>query len=199
VHAQSSVAGLVLAAGGATRFGAVKQLLPLDGRPLLQHVVDAVAAGGAAPVVVVLGHEAAAVEAALALPDGARVVVNPDHARGQSTSLRAGVAALAGDDVDAVLVALGDQPRLRPDAVRTLVEARLGGAGPILQARYGGRPGHPVVLGREVLPEVLGVAGDQGARALMSADPGRVVAVEVGGDPPQDVDTPEDYARLASR
>ncbi|MEW6581431.1 MAG: nucleotidyltransferase family protein [Actinomycetota bacterium] len=195
------MAGVILAAGSSRRLGTPKQLLPLDGRPLLQHAVDAVHAAGVTPIVVVLGHASDDVRAALRLPPGARTVVNPDHAHGQSTSLRAAILHLeeTGPPVDAVVVALGDQPRLRPDAVRALVAAHARGGARILQARYGGRPGHPVLITRDAFPDILAVTGDQGARAVIAADPGAVAGVEVGGDPPDDVDTPADYARLTGR
>ena len=83
-----SVRGIVLAAGRGVRMGGTpKQLLLLDGRPLLQHVIDTAAAAGLEDIVVVLGHEADRIAPALHLPPGARVVVNPHHEEGQATSL----------------------------------------------------------------------------------------------------------------
>jgi CTP:molybdopterin cytidylyltransferase MocA len=190
------VSAIVLAAGASARMGRPKQLLPWRGRPLAQAALDAAAAGGVDEVVVVLGHEAAAVGAALALPPLARVLVNPVHAQGQSTSLRAGLAALA-PDASAAVVLLGDQPGVRPDAVRALVRAHRDDPRPVLRAAYAGRAGHPVLLGRAVWEEAAALRGDQGARALMARAPERVGLVEVGGRPPEDVDTPEDYARLS--
>jgi molybdenum cofactor cytidylyltransferase len=189
------VSAIVLAAGASARMGRPKQLLPLGGRPLLQAALDAAAAGGVDEVVVVLGHEAEAIGAALALPPSGRLVVNPAHAEGQATSLRAGLAALAGDATAAVVL-LGDQPRVRSDAVRALVEAHRSDPRPVLRAAYAGRAGHPVLLRRAVWDEAMALRGDQGARALMAREPDRVGLVEVGGRPPDDVDTPEDYARL---
>lgn len=171
-----------------------KQLLHVAGRPMLQHVVDA-ATGALDDVVLVLGHEAGAVAAALALPSQVRVVVNPDHAEGQSTSLRAGLAHVPGT-ASAVVVLLGDQPAIRVDAIRALVGAQAASDAPILRAAYRGRASHPVVLARAVWPEAGALRGDAGARSLIAAHAGAVALVEVGGDPPEDVDTPEDIARL---
>ena len=145
-----SVTGIILAAGRGSRMGTPKQLLPLGGRPLLQHVVDA-AAEALDDVILVLGHEAEAIVAALDLPPGVRVVVNPDHPEGLSTSLRAGLdhvpeAALA------VAVILGDQPEIRPDAIRAVVAAQATSGAPILRASHRGRASHPVVLARAVWP-----------------------------------------------
>lgn len=191
------VTGIILAAGRGSRMGAPKQLLPLEGRPLLQHVVNA-AAGELDDVILVLGHEAEAVVAALALPRPVRVVVNPDHAEGQSTSLRAGLDHVP-ESSRAVVVLLGDQPGIRAEAIRAVVSAQAASDAPILRAAYGGRASHPVVLAREVWPGAEVLRGDAGARALIAAHAGRVTLVEVGGDPPEDVDTPEDLDRLVAR
>ncbi len=193
-----SVVALVLAAGAGTRMGRPKQLLPVGGRPMLQHAVDAAAAGGLGELVVVLGHAAGEVAAALVLPPGARTVVNDRHAEGQATSLAAGLAAMPADAA-AALVLLGDQPEVRPHAVRAVVAARRPGGPPMLRAAYRGRPGHPVLLERALWPEVAELRGEGGGRVLAARDPAALGLVEVGGDPPEDVDTPEDHERLLSR
>jgi CTP:molybdopterin cytidylyltransferase MocA len=150
-----AVGAVVLAAGGSRRLGRPEQLLPLAGRPLLQHAIDAASEAGLADLVVVLGHDAEAVAAAIHLPSGAVTVVNPRYREGQSTSLRAGLCALA-PGVSAALVLLGDQPAVSVGAIRAVVDAGAAvGATPIVQARYGGRPGHPVLLGRETWGELL--------------------------------------------
>lgn len=191
------VTGIILAAGRGTRMGSPKQLLPLDGRPLLQHVVDA-ATTALDDVVLVLGHEAGAVLAALVLPDAVRVVVNPAHADGQSTSLRAGLDHVP-EAVRAVVVILGDQPEIRPDAIAAVVEAQATSEAPILRAAYRGRASHPVVLTRGVWPGAEALRGDAGARPLIAAHAGAVELVEVGGDPPEDIDTPDDLRALLVR
>lgn len=183
----------MLAAGSSRRLGRPKQLLEVDGRPLLQHVIDAAAAAGPVQLVVVLGHAEREIRAAIALPSGAVVVVNPDFATGQASSLRVCMGALSGS-VNRAVVVLGDQPRVTPKAIRAVAEA----LGPIARATYGGVPSHPVAFDRALWPELAAVEGDRGAREVLIAHAREVVAVEMGGDPPGDVDTDEDYRRLTS-
>jgi CTP:molybdopterin cytidylyltransferase MocA len=183
------VGGLVLAAGEGSRFGATKQLAPVDGRPLLEHALAAVA--GLEPRAVVLGHEAEAIRAAVDL-QGAAAVVCEEWRDGQAASLRCGLAALG--DVDAVVVVLGDQPRITRDAVAR-VAAAAGTGVAAARASYGGRPGHPVLLGRELLARAGELRGDVGFRDLLRGV--EVREVEVGGlADPIDIDTQEELARL---
>ncbi|MGH2655419.1 MAG: nucleotidyltransferase family protein [Actinomycetota bacterium] len=187
--AGNGVAGVILAGGTGSRLGRTKQLLPVGGRPMLQHVVDT-AITELDRVVVVLGHDADRVARALRLGLGVRTVVNPHFAYGQSTSLAVGLVAVSG--AEAAVVLLGDEPGVQPGAVRAVVDAYRTTGGPVIQARYGGRPGHPVLLGRMVWASLRAVQGDSGARAVLRRHPGWVVAVELG-TAPVDVDTWEDY------
>src|SRR5215217_1311616 len=117
------IVGLVLAAGDATRFGSPKQLASLDGRPLLQHPLDALAAAGIDDVVVVLGSQAAAIEGAIAWRRERRRI-NERPGDGLASSLRLGLDAAAEDAaVEAALVVLGDQPGVRPEVILAVVEA----------------------------------------------------------------------------
>ena len=190
---------IVLAAGEGARMGApLKQLLPLGGRPLLEHALEAAAAADLEDIVLVLGHAAERVAAGVSAPPGTRVVVNPRHAEGQATSLRAGIDA-APEVARSVVVLLGDQPGVRPDAVRAVVDAHAARGAPICRAVYRGRAGHPVLLDRFVWPGVEALRGDAGARSLIAAHAGSVELVEVGGDAPEDVDTPDDLERMRAR
>jgi molybdenum cofactor cytidylyltransferase len=189
------ISGLVLAAGGASRFGSPKQLAELEGVPLLQHAVDAMLAVPAIEdVVVVLGAEAERVLAAVEL-DEARAVVCRDWDEGMAASLRCGIAAVG--DVDWVIVTLGDQPRITPRVIAAVMDAA--DSAPIgtaaVRATYAGAPGHPVALGRAMLPHVEQLRGDVGARELLGHATVRTFEAGRLCDP-VDVDTPEELEGL---
>lgn len=182
------VAGIVLAAGAGTRFGGGKQLAHLDGRPLLEHALRAMASAPVADRIVVLGADAEAVAAGVDL-HGARVVVCEDWADGQSASLRAGIDA-AGEDCDAVVVTLGDQPWIAARAIAAVVAGR-GDDAQAARATYDGVPGHPVLIERELFGAVRALTGDVGARDVLRG--ARVTDVPCDGlGGPGDVDTPAD-------
>jgi len=179
--------------------GRQKLTLPLGTRPILSIVLDAALASPLDEVIVVLGADAGEVRAALGeVPSRVRFVTNPDHLQGQSTSLRVGLGACDPASV-AVVVLLGDQPGVSAATIGSVVEAFTAGpgdrVGDVVQASYGGRPAHPTLLARSVWNVVVR-QGDEGARAWIGEHPDRRTLVEVGGDPPADVDTPEEYERL---
>lgn len=179
------IGGLVLAAGAGTRFGGGKQLARLEGRPLLQHALGAMAASPVGRVVVVLGSGADEVLAGVDL-HGADPVTCERWEEGQSASLACGLAAL--EDAEAVVVTLGDQPRLSPDAIRRVIAARGKGAAAV-RATYNGGPGHPVLLERELFAPLRDITGDHGARnLLLRVSTTDVPCDDLGGG--EDVDTP---------
>jgi molybdenum cofactor cytidylyltransferase len=197
------VVALVLAAGASSRFGSSKLLAPLAGRPVLQHVLDAVAAAGLDGVVVVLGDEAAAFERAITWRTET-CVVNPRPMDGLSSSLRVGLQAVAlqaDADADAALVVLGDQPHLRADVIRTVIDAASPGGtaagSPIIRVRYDDDPApNPVLVRRAAWTLTAGVSGDRGLGPLLALHPELVAEVRASGGNP-DIDTPEDLVRLA--
>jgi molybdenum cofactor cytidylyltransferase len=186
------IVSVVLAAGAARRFGGRKQLATLRGRPLLEHALAAAAAGPGEQILLVLGAHAEEIERRVEL-GGATVVRCPDWEEGRGASLRAGLAAL-GAEVAAALVTLGDEPFVSPEASRRLLAARRPGLA-ALRATYGGRPGHPVLLERELFGAVTAAARHAKPAALLHE--AGIEAVECGdlGDP-ADVDTPEQLAAL---
>ncbi len=197
-----TITGIVLAAGASLRMGRPKQLLPLGGRPLLQHVLDAAAASSLAGLVVVLGHEADAVGAALTLPGRAQIVRNARYRDGQGGSLACGLAA-TDPRAAAVMVLLGDQPSVSSALIDELARRfRAGDAvaqRPVWRGAGGERvPGHPVVLGRRWWPDAARLCGDEGARALFAARPDWLREVVLEGPPPGDVDDADDYRRTVA-
>jgi CTP:molybdopterin cytidylyltransferase MocA len=179
------IAGLVLAAGAGTRFGSAKQLAEFEGRPLLEHAVRAMVASPVGRVVVVLGSGAEDVLAEVDL-HGADPVVCERWAEGQSASLACGLAELSG--CEAVVVPLGDQPLIVPDAIRRVIAGRHEGVAAV-RATYGGVPGHPVLLERRLFERMRDVTGDHGARNLLiSMQTREIPCDDLGGG--QDVDTP---------
>jgi molybdenum cofactor cytidylyltransferase len=174
---------IVLAAGEGRRFGGVKQLASVHGRPLLQHVTDL----AFTPGVVVLGAHADRIRDAIDFGD-LQVVEARDWAEGQAASLRAGVAALG--DVDAALVLLGDMPFVTPQVVAGAVDHFTEGYDAV-RTTYDGRAGHPFVLGRRILDRVGELRGDVGARELLGE--ARVHEWEAAHlCDPIDIDTPEE-------
>ena len=197
-----TVAGVLLAAGTSSRFGAANKLLAeLDGTPIVVHAVETLLESRLEPVVVVIGHEAGRLEAAL---EGYPVecVRNPAYAAGQSTSVTAGVAALEGQDVDAAVFALGDMPFVEATSVEVLIstwrdgnrETTDGDRDPTtaVVAAYEGVRGNPVLFDSGAFERLKTLAGDRGGRRLLRDGDG-VVLVETG-DPGvrRDVDTPRD-------
>ena len=192
---------VVLAAGRARRFGSDKLLASLDGRPVLQHVLDTLVGVGIRHVAVVLGAHAARQEAVLAWR-GERRVRNPDPARGLSSSLRIGLAELAAATasgaplIDAALICLGDQPRLDPDVILRLLAAS-DRTEPMIVPRYAhGGGGNPVLLRRSAWTVADTIEGDEGLRSVIATSPDLVGFVDVPGSNP-DVDTPADLQRLS--
>jgi molybdenum cofactor cytidylyltransferase len=184
--------GIVLAAGEAKRFGSPKQVAQLEGRPLLQHALDAMlAADGVDRTVLVLGAHAEDVRASVD-PGPAEVVVCSRWCEGLSASLRCGLGALGGER--RVVVTLGDQPRITAAAIAAVVAAAADGA-PGARASYDGVPGHPVLLGPPLLAHVGELRGDAGFRDVLAGT--EVPTVEVGHlARPDDVDTPEELEAM---
>ena len=184
------IGGLVLAAGAATRFGAQKQLAELDGIPLLEHSLRTMTSAPVGRVVVVLGSGGDEIAAAVDL-HGADPIFCMRWEEGQSASLACGLAELA--TCEAVVVTLGDQPRVSPDAIRRVIAARSGASA--VRATYGGLPGHPVLLEQELFGRLRNVTGDKGARNLLLSVPVLDVACDdLGGG--EDVDTPVELDAL---
>ena len=188
------ISALVLAAGSSSRMGEPKPLLSLEGRPLLAHVLEAVAGSRVSETIVVLG--AASDRVRTEVPrDGARWVDNPAFAEGMSSSLKVGVAALSPES-DGFFVVLGDEPFVRSSTYDALIAARERTGARIVLPTFEGIRGNPVLIDRTLANEVDAITGDRGCRALRLRHPKETVEVPVD-DPGVviDLDTPEDLAQ----
>jgi molybdenum cofactor cytidylyltransferase len=191
------IAGIVVAAGRSSRLGRSKQLLSLGGKPLLGWVLDAMREAGLGTLVLVLGHEAAAIQDAL-MPTGVTVVVNARYAEGMSTSLQAGLRAL-GPDVGGAVIAMGDQPFITPALINEIIAQHQRTEQPIVAADFGDYQGPPILLGRQVWPLAEAIRGDRGARFLLKSRPDWVATVPVPNRAVSlDVDTEEAYAEAVT-
>ncbi len=188
-RSQPRIAGIVLAAGRSSRMGRNKMTMLLDAKPLVRHAVEAALASRLDPVIVVTGHEAGAVQQALA-GAAVRFAHNDRYGEGLSTSLRAGIGAVPAD-CDGAMVLLGDMPAITPALIGRMLDAFDPGA--VCVATSGGRRGHPVLWGRKFFGDIQALTGDTGARSLMAA--AQVREVEAGSDAPlADLDTPQAFA-----
>ncbi len=186
------VGGAVLAAGGSSRLGQPKQLIHWRGTPLVGHAVAAALGGGLQPVVVVVGAQAAEVQRAIG-DLAVEFVENPAWQAGQSTSLRAGLAALS-ERVEALIFLLADMPNIDPPLIRALVARQRRSAARIIAPRAGGRWANPVLFDVETFAALAEVRGDQGGRAIF--DQFDIEALAWDPKILLDVDTPEDLRGL---
>lgn len=191
-----SVAGIVLAAGGASRFGEPKQLLPWQDKALVWHVANKALRAGLSPVIVVGGEHLPALRAAL---DGLPIsfVHNPDWRQGQSSSVRVGVGAVPPSETGA-LILLADQPQVPVELLVKLQEKHAATQADIVAPRVHGRRANPVLWHRRTFGDLISLRGDVGGRVLFSDHD---VAWVVWEDEMLrfDVDTPADYRELLRR
>jgi molybdenum cofactor cytidylyltransferase len=188
------VSGLVLAAGGSSRLGQPKQLLPYRGTTLLDWVVRTARACDFDQLLVALGGAAEEVRGAADLR-GAQVIVNDAYGTGCSSSIAAALAAV-DPRCDVLVLLLGDQPGVTPETVRALVAGR--GGAPLAVCRYDDGRGHPFAFGRPVFGELAQLHGDKAVWKLLDRRPRDVAEVAVPGPVPLDVDTWDDYEAVVA-
>jgi molybdenum cofactor cytidylyltransferase len=197
---EKRIACVILAAGRSTRMGARNKLLEqLGGRPVVRRTVEAAIASRAKPIVVVTGHQAEQVEAALLGLD-VTIVHNPAFASGMASSLKAGIAALP-DRLDGAIVALGDMPEVGPahlDRMIAAFEPKEGRS--IIVPIHDGRRGNPVLWSAELFPGMERLSGDVGARQIMADHAESVVELDLGTQAVLfDLDTPDALAEARTR
>ena len=192
------ISALILGAGASQRLGPPKQLLPFRDTTMLGWVVaQAQRAKGLDEVVVVLGR--AAEEIRQRVDFGlARVVENPVFAEGCSSSYRAGLASI-DPAAAAIMIILGDQPGITTEVIETLAREWRLKQGPIALCSYRGRKGHPMIFGRSLFTQLEALHGDKAAWKLVDANADAVQQVNVDLPFPDDVNTQEDFERLATK
>jgi molybdenum cofactor cytidylyltransferase len=182
------ISGIVLAAGTSSRFGATKQVVEFEGKPLVRHPIDALREAGVDELIVVVGHDEDAVR--IAVPDDVDVVRNPDYRDGQATSLAAALHAV-DDASEAAVILLADQPGVTAADVTALIEGFRATRSQIVRLMFTGGPG-PALLSREIYAEAGHLHGDAGARVLMASHPEWVREVLIDRPAPVDIDSPHD-------
>lgn len=186
------VAGVILAAGGSSRFGEIKQLLPWKNKNIINTVVETAALAGLDPILVVLGANAGLIQASLD-NETVQVVTNPDWDKGQSTSLKAGVTAIR-HTVDGVLFLLCDQPHLTVNLVDAVVEEGLR-SGKVVTPIIDDRRANPVYFPASCFPLFDTLEGDAGGRQIIPACP-HTTLPWLDDWMARDIDTSEDYRAL---
>ncbi len=192
------VSAILTAAGESSRMGRPKALLPWRGMALVAYQVSSLLEGGAAEVMVVLGHEYETI-AAHVVGDGVRYVVNPHYAMGKTTSVKAGLRELGPEVTDVMLLAV-DQPR-PPEIVARVLGSHLATGALVTSPRYRGRGGHPLIFSAALRDELSAITEEgRGVRAVFRAHAADVNETQI--DDPVirlDLNTPEDYRLAAAR
>ena len=179
--------------------GTPKQLLIVDGKPLLVRAVEAALASSSWPVIVVLGANAEQIRPTVArLP--VITVENPAWAEGMASSLRTGIVALQqfSRSLDAALVALCDQPAFSANVIERLLAAQRLTGRPIVAARYANHRGAPALFAQTYFPTLALLTGEEGARTLLTADDSKVAEVQLP-ELSVDLDTPVDLLEYTSK
>jgi molybdenum cofactor cytidylyltransferase len=191
------ISAIVIAAGESKRMGRTKQLLPWNGKVLLQHVLDSLLTSEVDEVILVLGYEAEKILERVNTRK-IQVVINLDYPQGMITSIRHGLAAL-GKGVEAFFIVLGDQPGIPSQIYNRLIREfrRVYPSKRIVLPTYQGEKGHPALFSIDFREEGAAIKGDVGFRQIIAAHPQDILHIEMGTDAVlNDVDTPEDYNTL---
>ncbi|MGO8946283.1 MAG: NTP transferase domain-containing protein [Ktedonobacterales bacterium] len=203
IRVNPSIAAIVLAAGRSTRMGRHKLLLPLGGRPLVSYAVEAASASSADPVIVVVGYQAAEIQAAL--PAGRyRIRINHDYSRGMAGSLVQGIAALAAlpagsRPLAGAIILLADQPLVSTRLINRLLESAYAAPSAILATTYAGQRSTPVYFPSLLWGELLQITGDEGGRSVIAKHPDLVRTLDIAEpEPGLDVDRAEEYDELVT-
>jgi len=196
---KTPTAGIVLAAGTSSRFGKIKQLQTIKGKPLIEWVLDACLGSQLERVFLVLGYKHKEILRVLAgkiRHTGLDIVINPDYGKGQSTSLRAGIKAVK-DDFPSAMFVLGDQPLIDAQTLNLLIKRFRSSEKNICVPFYDDKRGNPVIFSNKYYAGISGIQGDEGARRIIDNNPDQVLRVVLSR--PSffyDVDIPEDLEQI---
>jgi len=174
----SRTAAIILAAGGSSRFGSPKQLARWGQQTFLERAVDVALASQAKPVIVVLGAEIDQSQALLK-DKPVELVINENWANGQSSSMKAGLAALP-PNVSSVVFQLVDLPGISPDTIDALIQRYRATLAPVVWPEFEGRRGNPVLFDRSLFPELMQVKGDTGGKSLLVTYQDQAERISVG-------------------
>lgn len=205
------VTGIILAAGQSTRMGKTKQVLPYKGRTILDQVINTALASDLDHVLLILGHEAAQIRAQIQHRDRLGIVINPEYDRGQNTSVQAGIRAMAkpstdsrlsplpetGSPPDGAMFILGDMPRVQVSTINTMIARFKEKVPGLLIPYYDQKRGNPVIIRKDLWPDLEHLPPDSGARAIFKRHEHQILRLDVP-DPGIlfDVDTPQNYLTL---
>ncbi|MDI6600309.1 MAG: nucleotidyltransferase family protein [Thermoanaerobacteraceae bacterium] len=184
------IAGIILAAGFSTRMGQDKLMLPFGSSRIIERVIDASVCSNLAEVIMVYRREYVA---EIGKARGIKTVFNDRSKDGMASSIVKGVSEMG--IFDGYMVILGDMPFITQDIIDGLISC-FKDRGDIVVPVYGGKKGHPVLIGGEYYNELLSLGDDMGARPIIASHPERVIKVEFDSSVLIDIDTPEDYIRI---
>jgi molybdenum cofactor cytidylyltransferase len=192
----TTIAGLILAAGESSRMGRDKALLRYRGRTFLETINGTLRQAGVRRITVVLGHHAEEIRRAVDV-DNANIVINSDYRLGQTSSLQAGLRSLDTPEVGAILLCLVDHPAVSSGSLRAMIQTFRESGAPIIVPSFQGRRGHPVLISRSLFEELLSLDSSLGADAVIRRYDHARQTVEVPDSGILvDIDDPEGYSRL---
>ena len=189
--------GVVLAAGASTRMGRPKLLLPVNGRPMVAGVVEALRGGGVREIVLVTAPDDEALQS-WARQNGVTVAINPNPDRGMLSTIQEGIAALGGSEGEILLVSPADLPNLQSETVSNLLRKMIETGAPLAVPTFHGKRGHPLAIASRLIPEIDTLDPNVGLKQLRDRHEAELLEIEVeDAGVVQDVDTPEDYEQAA--
>ena len=192
-----SVAAIIIAAGSSSRLGRPKQLLLIDGTPLLQRAIRCAEEAGASPVFVVLGAQRELIENSIDF-GAAKIVANHEWEEGLASSIRTAVKTVHAEapDAEGLLLMTCDQPRVTAEHLHRLILMSYAQSAPTaIASTYGGTRGVPAIFPRQAMGDLLALRGDKGARTLLAKPPWPVISIPLAGGE-IDIDSPEDLEKI---